>query len=156
MKKHTMLVLATVALGLLAPVTGAQMTNKMTGGMHGMHSHPAMAEGESPTMSCNGMAKMREGMKEKMNAMDAKLDGLVAEMNEATGSARVDKMAAVVNELVAQRSTMQEMMMSMQPMMMYHMTSHMESGTTEGMPKRMSDCPMMASMTGGKAHDEHH
>ena len=41
-----------------------------------------------------------------MAEMDQRLDNLVAQMNAATGDAKVDAVAAVVNELVAQRAEM--------------------------------------------------
>jgi hypothetical protein len=70
------------------------------------------------------------------------LDKLVAEMNAAKGSrqvdARVDSMAAVINELVAQRKASRSMMEA-QPAMMGHMMHHM------GMqgPKGAMECPML-------------
>jgi hypothetical protein len=57
--------------------------------------------------------------------MDAKLQTLVDEMNKAKGSAKVDKTAAVITELVAQRAIMQKQMMDMHPQMMEHMKSGM-------------------------------
>ena len=50
--------------------------------------------------------KMRAQMMEQMKANDAKLDELVAKMNAATGDAKVDAIAAVVTEMVAQRKAM--------------------------------------------------
>ena len=41
-----------------------------------------------------------------MDSADARLDGLVSTMNKTTGSRKVQAMAAVINELVAQRKTM--------------------------------------------------
>ena len=52
--------------------------------------------------------------------MDKKLQSLLDDMNKAQGQAKIDKMAAVINELVAQRSAMQSHMMMMEescPMM---------------------------------------
>jgi polyhydroxyalkanoate synthesis regulator phasin len=74
--------------------------------------------------------------------MNAKLQTLVDEMNKAKGSAKVDKTAAVLTELVAQRSMMQKQMMEMQPKMMEHMMSHMHGGMMKGMGDSMSGCPM--------------
>ena len=45
-------------------------------------------------------------MKKMMEASDARLDQLVQAMNGATGQKKVDAMAAVINEMVAQRKTM--------------------------------------------------
>jgi hypothetical protein len=66
---------------------------------------------------CAAMMQKHEGMQKHMAEMDAKLQGLVDDMNKATGEARVDKMAAVLNELVTQRAMLQKHMTSMCPMM---------------------------------------
>ena len=75
--------------------------------------------------------------------MDATLDKLVAEMNAAKGSKEADAMekpmAAVINELVAQRKTLGSMMMEMQPAMMAHMMRHREMHGAMG----AMECPMM-------------
>lgn len=99
---------------------------------------------EKPAMmDCAAMMQQRDEMQKHMGEMDAKLQALVADMNKAKGSAKVDKTAAVVTELVAQRSMMQKQMMEMQPKMMSHMTQHMQSGMMKGMAESMSGCPMM-------------
>jgi hypothetical protein len=41
-----------------------------------------------------------------MDSADARLDRLVSTMNKTTGGRKVQAMAAVINELVAQRKTM--------------------------------------------------
>lgn len=74
---------------------------------------------------CTMMAKQQA-------QMDAKLQSLVDTMNKATGQAKVDAMAAVITELVAQRNSMRS---EMQEMMMHHMQ--------EGQSHSMEDCPMM-------------
>jgi len=60
-----------------------------------MPAHPAGQHG------C-GMMAMK-----KSSADDAKLQAMLDDMNKAQGQAKVDKMAAVINELIAQRSAMQ-------------------------------------------------
>lgn len=58
----------------------------------------------------------KSGMAAQMQMMDslnARLDTLVSRMNRATGNSKVTAMAAVINELVAQRKTMQEHMRQM-------------------------------------------
>ena len=104
-----------------------------------------MPAGEKPAMmpDCAAMMQKHEAMQKHMAEMDAKLQTLVADMNRTKGSARVDKTAAVVTELVAQRSVMQKQMMEMHPKMMEHMTQHMQSGLMKGMAESMSGCPMM-------------
>jgi hypothetical protein len=102
------------------------------------------------------MAHHKE-MMAKMEAMDARLDELVKKMNAAKGSKKADAVAAVVNELVAQRKQMREHMMAMQPEMMKHMMEHMRMGMMKGMEDSMSKCPMMKSMAPAKdGHSEHH
>ncbi|MFA6957192.1 MAG: hypothetical protein WC538_15085 [Thermoanaerobaculia bacterium] len=101
-------------------------------------------EAKEPAMpDCAAMMQQHDAMKAHMAEMNARLDAMVAEMNKAKGSAKVDKTAAVVTELVAQRSMMQKEMMEMQPKMMEHMMSHMKRGMMTGMANSVSGCPMM-------------
>jgi hypothetical protein len=104
-----------------------------------------MPEGQKPAMmpDCAAMMKDHEAMQKHMAEMDAKLQTLVDEMNKAKGSARIDKTAAVINEMVAQRAMMAKQMMDMQPKMMEHMMEHMKAGAMKGMADSMSSCPMM-------------
>lgn len=96
---------------------------------------------------CQAMKAKHHEMMEKQMAMDATLDKLVAAMNAAAGDKKADAMekpmAAVLNELVAQRKAMHSMMMEMEPKMMAHMMRHMEMHGENGGMKGMSDCPMM-------------
>ena len=48
-----------------------------------------------------------------MDSLDARFDTLVSRMNRATGNSKVTAMAAVINEMVAQRKAMQEHMRQM-------------------------------------------
>ena len=48
-----------------------------------------------------------------MDSLNARLDTLVSRMNRATGNGKVTAMAAVINEVVAQRKVMQEHMRQM-------------------------------------------
>jgi polyhydroxyalkanoate synthesis regulator phasin len=104
-----------------------------------------MPTGEKPAMmpDCAAMMQQHDAMQKHMAEMNAKLQTLVDDMNKAKGSAKVDKTAAVVTELVAQRAMMQKQMMEMHPKMMEHMTQHMQSGMMKGMADSMSGCPMM-------------
>ena len=64
------------------------------------------------------MVEMRQKMMEKMHASDAELDRLVADMNAATGDAKVAAMAGLLTRMVQQQTTMrQEMQESMKTMM---------------------------------------
>jgi len=95
-----------------------------------------------PMADCQAMMQEQQKMMADLSAMDQKLDGLVAEMNRAKGSKKVDSMAAVLNELVAQRKSMRVDMMKMHSDMMSHMMQHMQSGMMSAM-QQMSACPMM-------------
>lgn len=109
------------------------------------HRHGAMTESaEKAPMgdACAAMMEHHAEMQERMKAMDAELDGLLAEVENATGDAKVDALAAVVEELVEQRRSMHAMMAKHQPMMMRHRMQHMGEGGA------MSDCPMMQRMKG--------
>lgn len=104
-----------------------------------------MPEGDkSGSMAgCAAMMQQHEAMQQHMAEMDAKLQTLVDEMNKAKGSAKVDRMAAVITELVAQRSMMQKQMAEMQPKMMEHMMAHVQSAMVSAASTSMSGCPMM-------------
>ena len=110
-------------------------------GHHHVVSTQAGEHDASMKAECQAMMAKKQAMQEKFQAMDARLDGLVAEMNAAQGSKEVDAMekpmAAVLNELVAQRKAFRAMQMEMQPAMMAHMMHHMH-----GMKGEM-ECPMM-------------
>jgi hypothetical protein len=62
-------------------------------------------------MGGNMMAD-RQKMMADMKASEKKLDDLVAAMNQAKGSEKVDRVAAVVTEMVAQHREMHKRMMS--------------------------------------------
>jgi hypothetical protein len=90
-----------------------------------------------PMPGTSGMGKMG-GMMEKMQAdtkaMDDELDGLVATMNLATGSDKMDAMAAVITKMAQQRRTMDQKMAAMQKSMMQGMRGHgMMGGMGSGM-----------------------
>ena len=151
MKAPTLLTIA--VLTLMAVPGIAQMPET--------HDHAAMQKDSSMEMSCAEMMKKHEEMKQKMEAADARLTTLVEQMNAAKGSAKTDRMAAVINELVDQRRAMHEGMMTMQPMMMGHMMGHMQNGMMKGMKEGMSNCPMMDKMDKSKGdeatnHEKHH
>ena len=104
-----------------------------------------MPDSQKPAMmpDCAAMMQQHEAMQKHMAEMNAKVQVLVDEMNKAKGSVKVDRMAAVINELVAQRAMMQTQMMTMHPKMMEHMMEHMQSGMMKGMADSMAGCPMM-------------
>jgi hypothetical protein len=137
MRKHLILL---VALALAVPAVFAQQPATPAPAMQ--HHH-----GEGEPMECQAMMQK---MQTSQKALDDKLEGLIAEMNKASGAAKVDRMAAVINELVSQRKQMHAQMMSMMPQMMEHSMHHMQSGMAEG----MKDCPMMKGQA--EKHEGHH
>jgi predicted transcriptional regulator len=94
---------------------------------------------------CKDMVAHHEKMMADMKAADQRLDELVATMKQASGQTKVDAVAAVVTEMVAQRKTMNERMMQMHQQTMGHMGEHMQAGA-----KSMAMCPMMKM--GGMQH----
>ena len=79
----------------------------------------------APGMAQAGaMMADQKAMMARMAAADKKLAELAARMNAANGDEKVTAMAALLNELLAQRMLMQKQM-SMQSGMMAQMMSHM-------------------------------
>jgi len=124
----------------LAPSPAA--TSAQPASMDGHHKHGAAAASKSVDMKaeCQAMMAKKQEMQGKMQAMDSTLDKLVAEMNAAAGSKEVDAMekpiAAVLNELVAQRKASRAMAAEKESAMMAHMMGHMKA-------KGSMECPMM-------------
>lgn len=141
-------ILSTAALVVLIPLVAAAQTESDP------HRHDAaMQPKEKAPMTdemrakCQAMMAHHQAMQEHMQAMDAELDRRVATMRSATGDAKADATAAVVETLVEQRKSMHSMMLEHQPKMMRHMMEHMGRG--EG----MSGCPMMQRMGADEAPD---
>ena len=110
----TRVVLAMAALIVAAPTWGTSKTeiNALAVVQH---------EGTTAQQAQQGMPdmmKMHEQMMAEMKANRARLDTLTKEMNEASGSQKVDAIAAVVNELVRQENMMYERMGQMHGQMM--------------------------------------
>ena len=134
---------ALVVVGSFPGIAGAQSQTPGT---------PADQMGKMPVdeNQARSMMAEREKMMANMQAMDQQLDELVAQMNSATGTAKIDAIASVLTTLVEQRQTMRSGMMGMQSQMMGHMMEHMMSmqGGTMGMGMggagmTMMHCPMM-------------
>jgi hypothetical protein len=120
------------------------------------------------------MVAERQQMMERMQSFDRKLNELVAKMDTAQGAQKADAIAAVVKELAAGRTQLNEEMLAMQQRMMGHMMQHMTSmhGSMMGMMNRgaghtgtagqpMESCPMMKGLGNETAlgegdHDTHH
>jgi hypothetical protein len=110
----TRVALAMAALIVAAPTWGTSTTeiNALAVAQHeGTPTQPAQ-------QGMPDMIKMHEQMMAEMKANRARLDTLTKEMNEASGSQKVDAIAAVVNELVRQENTMYERMGQMHGQMM--------------------------------------
>jgi hypothetical protein len=90
---------------------------------------------------CQGMKAQKQKMKEDMKAQDARLTEQLAEMKSAPENRKLDLMAAVVTQIVEQRTAMHARMEKMQEGMMNHMMQHMQMGK-----ESMSQCPMMKGM----------
>ena len=149
------MILLTVTLGSLATLGLAQESKPMAMDPMPMDQMKhEMKPGAMMPMDCKDMMQGQEAMQAKMKAMDEQLDKLVADMNAARGSKKVDKMAVVIDELVAQRKQMRDAMQTMMPMMMQHMMQHMQSGMMKGMMDSMSSCPMMKK-EGAPAERQH-
>jgi Skp family chaperone for outer membrane proteins len=133
-------------------------TSPHAASMTGHHKASATKAKHDADMNaeCEAMMAKRQEMQDKLQAMDATLDKLVAEMNAAKSSKEVDAlekpMAAVLNELVAQRKALRSMMMEMQPAMMQHMMHHMHMHGTKG----AMECPMMKTGSEPKAEEKKH
>jgi Skp family chaperone for outer membrane proteins len=128
-----------------APTPSPTAKSPQAAPMTGHHKDSAAKAKHEADMKteCQAMMAKKQEMQDKLQAMDATLDKLVAEMNAAKGSKEVDAMekpmAAVLNELVAQRKALRSTMMEMQPAMMAHEIHHMHMHGTKG----AMECPMM-------------
>jgi hypothetical protein len=110
----TRVALAMAALIVAAPTWGTSKTeiNALAVAQH---------EGTTTQQAQQGMPdmmKMHEQMMAEMKANRVKLDALTKEMNNASGAAKVDAIAAVVTELVRQQNTMHDRMGQMHEQMM--------------------------------------
>jgi len=74
------------------------------------HDHDSSAPA-APSAQATAMDHQK--MMAEMQASQAKLDELVAQMNAATGPEKVDRIAAVVNEMAAMHKRMSTMMNGM-------------------------------------------
>ncbi len=148
LKLKTMISSLAVGLVLTAAVHAQEpmkMGQMKTGPMKGMSQ-----KGSKGTMpgKMKGNGAMMGGMMQKMQAdtkaMDDELDGLVATMNQATGSDKMDAMAAVITKMAQQRKTMDQKMAAMQKSMMQGMMGHgMMGGMGGGMKMPPAAAPPM-------------
>ena len=117
---------------------------------HGLHPKGSASQSKmAPQMEmCKQMMADMEREKAHMKEMDAILDRLTSTMDSATGYSKIEAMAVILKELVAQRRMARMMKEEMDGKMMGHMMGHMKMPMKSG----KMDCPMMKSMgaMGGK------
>jgi hypothetical protein len=121
---------------------GGVATSAPTPNEHAAHQHGKSHDTAGAKGGHEHMQDHCDQMMAEMKAMDARLTEKVAVMNAAAGNDKIEAMAAVVNELVAQRKTMQEHMMS----------RHGEMTSPGGDKKGSMKCGMMGHQ--GKSHDQ--
>ena len=80
------------------------------------------------------MGKMRQKMMAKMQALDAELERLVADMNATTGDAKVVAMAGLLTLMVQQQTTMRQEMQDSMKTMMAQCPMMKDAGTHEHKP----------------------
>src|SRR5258707_7944657 len=88
------------------------------------HEHAASADSgprRSESRPGRPTAEAMQRMQAEMQASEAQLDGLLAEMNASTGDKKIDAMAALLNRLVQERKSMQRRAAGMQMQMMREM-----------------------------------
>ena len=88
------------------------MNTKLIAALAGLAVWTGVARSQEPAAKPDMHAMMsgQQKMMMSMQASDRKLDELVAKLNAAKGNDRIDALAAVVNELVAERKQMTGMM----------------------------------------------
>ena len=137
---------AVVVLAIAGAATAALAQAPVDGGHHQSPAAPA----DAPTAK----ATDQQHLMKMMAADDEKLAGLITTMNAATGDAKVAAIAAVVNELAAQRTRMQAQM-RMQAGMMDQMKSHMAAmHGSGGMMNKKAPAP--APGVSEQDHAAHH
>jgi hypothetical protein len=142
--------LARVVMAAAATIfaSGLAVTSvEARGGRQHDHQAAAADQKEHPgsTAATHDMQAMREKMTADNRAADATLQPLIERMNAATGEAKVDAMAAVVTELVRQRSDMRGLMEQMSEKMPEMMGMMMQKMSGD-MHKMAEQCPMMKKM----------
>lgn len=130
-----------IAAGLAATALVAQQ-NQSKAGAQKDAGQSGMMTGKMADQCRQMMARHNQTMAD-MKAMDAALDQKLAAMNAAKGKAKVDAMAAAINEMAAQRKQMMSKMTGMQDQMMAHMGEHMGQSGSPAMRQPMEQCPMM-------------
>jgi hypothetical protein len=125
---------------------------------------PQMPADQKMPPECAAMMQDKQAMQKQMSEMDSKLNSLVEAMNTASGPDKLDKISAVVNELVAQHQAMHKNMASMSgemdcPMMKSasKQAAKMDCPMMNSASKKSAatmDCPMMKGAS--SEHAQHH
>jgi hypothetical protein len=123
--------------GLLAGIVAVVLTAPMIHGQQSSHKPEESHRAESTTMG------MDHPMMPTMDSLDRRLDSLVNRMNRAGDGQKLAAMAAVINELVAQRKTMRSHMREM-------MRGHGSA------PSARTPAPARDSAVSDSAHAGHH
>ncbi len=123
-------------VGALAVLSGSFMAAQAPSANAAKQDQAAATAGQN-------MMAMRQRMMADQKEADARLQPLIDKMNGATGSAKVDAMAAVVTEMVRQRTADRQSMNQMSQMMMPNMMGMMMQGMTADMRNWAAQCPMM-------------
>ncbi len=150
--------LSVVAFALLCLALGAVAISAQQPGDDGRKSDKAASSpGDPGAMGMGGkcamMQKEMSKMKMGMHQAHEKMQGMMKEMNAATGPAKVDAMAAVMNEQMAHMDKMHDMHAGMMSKMMEHMSEHMMGGAAPKAKEEMMMCPMMKGHgAGGGEH----
>jgi hypothetical protein len=106
------------------------------------HGAPApIPKPDSDDMDCSEMMAEPGQTIADLRAMDAQLEQKVAAMNAASGSGKVEAMAAVINEMASQRKALRERMLAVESNVAGH-----TGGATSAQPDSMNKCPMMKDM----------
>lgn len=117
---------------LAAVLSPAALAEEPAESQDGMHSCPMMMSGAADTHA---------SMMEEMRARQQRLDELVAAMEAAPDSEKVDAVAAVVKELAAQRRGMRERIGSTHARMMQSMHEERKSMSAGEEPARAEGKP---------------
>lgn len=138
--------------GALATIAPTAITSFSAQPQEHRHEHAQPEEAQPLSQRCAAMSEMHQKMMDRMGQADMRLSDLADRMNEASGEAKVEAMAALLNEIVAQRKSMHAHMSTMHERMMGHMMEHMAASMPDderrAMHEAMKDCPMMKAMHG--------
>lgn len=96
---------------------------------------------------CREMASQRDRLQLRLREMDDRLESLVEELSQTKGSARVDVLCELTEDLVMQRRLYRERTIQMQETLMLHMSRHVDEHlymdvTEDQRPRVLRDCDM--------------